>query len=50
MPKVKNKQKQDTPAEMMKRVFAVAELLVQTDRYHEIRKTREKTDTKTQKP
>ena len=46
MDKPKN---QDEPVEMMKRVFAVAEIIVQTDRYQEIRQKGPKSPAKTQK-
>ena len=48
MAKKKNSQKQDSPTEMMKRVFAVANLVVQTDHYQEIHQSAEKIRTKTQ--
>lgn len=41
--------KQDEPVEMMKRVFGVAEIIVQTDRHQEIRQKSSKSPAKTQK-
>ena len=41
--------KQDSPTEMMKRIFAVANLVIQTDGYREIHQSAKHVGTKTQK-
>ena len=41
--------KQDSPTEMIKRIFAVASLIVKTDGYQETDHSDEKLRTKTQK-
>ena len=49
MTKKKCEQKQDSPTEMIKRIFAVANLIIQTDGYQEIYHSDEKLHIKTQK-
>ena len=49
MAEKKRVSKQDSPTEMMKRIFAVANLVIQTEGYQETYQSDENLRTKTQK-